>query len=105
MPFIGHKTARIYNGIDFNAPLYSADIVRHSFPKGVHITGTIGELTRNKNQIALIEEGTKKIRKCMSLLSAMVKIVYFEEKDRRIWNWRSGKVNGIPTGQHGIKRI
>ena len=59
MPFIGHKTARIYNGIDFNAPLYSADIVRHSFPKGVHITGTIGELTRNKNQIALIEKARK----------------------------------------------
>jgi glycosyltransferase involved in cell wall biosynthesis len=56
MPFIGRKTVRIYNGIDLNFPLYSADIVRHSFPTGAHITGTIGELTHNKNQIALIEE-------------------------------------------------
>jgi len=56
MPFIKHKTFRIYNGIDLNFSLYSADIIRHSFPKSARITGTIGELTRNKNQIALIEE-------------------------------------------------
>ena len=56
MPFIWHKTIRIYNGIDLNFPLSSADVIRHSFPKGVRITGTIGELTRNKNQIALIEQ-------------------------------------------------
>jgi len=53
---IAHKVIRIYNGIDFHLPLGSADVVRHSFPKGVRITGTIGELTRNKNQIALIEQ-------------------------------------------------
>ncbi len=56
MPFIGHKAIRIYNGIDFNFSLGSGDVIRHSFPKGARITGTIGELTRNKNQIALIEE-------------------------------------------------
>ena len=56
MPFVAHKTIRIYNGIDLTFPLYQADVVRHSFPKGVRITGTIGELTRNKNQIALIEQ-------------------------------------------------
>ncbi len=56
MPFIGHKTIRIYNGIDLNFSLGSADIVRHSFPKGVRITGTIGELNNNKNQIALLEQ-------------------------------------------------
>ena len=56
MPLVGHKTVRIYNGIDLNFPLGSADVVRHSFPKGVHITGTIGELNKNKNQIALIEQ-------------------------------------------------
>ena len=55
MPFVRNKMVRIYNGI---APmrLGSGDVVRHSFPKGAHITGTIGELTKNKNQIALIEE-------------------------------------------------
>ncbi len=56
MPGIEHKTIRIYNGIDFHFLLGSADVVRHSFPKNARITGTVGELTRNKNQIALIEE-------------------------------------------------
>lgn len=55
MPLVGKKTVRIYNGIK---PLTfdSGDVVRHSFPKEVHIVGTIGELTANKNQIALIEQ-------------------------------------------------
>ena len=53
---IAYKTVRIYNGIDFHFPLGSGDVVRHSFPKGVRITGTVGELTKNKNQIALIEQ-------------------------------------------------
>ena len=56
MPGVAHKTVRIYNGIDFHFPLGSGDVVRHSFPKGVRITGTVGELTKNKNQIALIEQ-------------------------------------------------
>lgn len=56
MWFVGHKTVRIYNGIDLHFSLGSADVIRHSFPKGVRITGTVGELTKNKNQIALIEE-------------------------------------------------
>ncbi len=56
MLFVGHKVVRIYNGIDFNFQLGPADVVRHSFPKGTKITGTIGELNKNKNQIALIEQ-------------------------------------------------
>jgi glycosyltransferase involved in cell wall biosynthesis len=56
MPFISHKTIRIYNGIDLHMQFGSADVIRHSFPKGARITGTIGELNRNKNQIALIEQ-------------------------------------------------
>lgn len=55
MPFVGHKAVRIYNGIgtqDFD----SGDVIRQSFPTGAHITGTIGELNKNKNQIALIEQ-------------------------------------------------
>ena len=55
MPFVGNKTTRIYNGIETLA-FGSGDVVRHSFPKGVHITGTIGELTKNKNHGALIEK-------------------------------------------------
>lgn len=56
MPFIAHKTVRIYNGIDLNLKLYSADSIRNSFPAGTRITGTIGELNKNKNQISLIEQ-------------------------------------------------
>ena len=58
MPFVEHKVVRIYNGIDLNFPLHlqSGNYVRDFFPVGVHITGTIGELNKNKNQIVLIEE-------------------------------------------------
>lgn len=55
-PFIKGKMVKIYNGIDSPVPLGSANVIRNSFPKGVRITGTIGQLTRNKNQIALIEQ-------------------------------------------------
>jgi len=49
------RSTLIHNGI---RPMQfgSAEVVRQSFPKGVHITGTIGELTKNKNHIALIEQ-------------------------------------------------
>lgn len=56
MPFVGHKAVRIYNGIDLNMQFGSGEIIRNAFPRGVHITGTVGELTKNKNQIALIEQ-------------------------------------------------
>ena len=55
MPFVGGKATRIYNGI---APMHlgTGEKIRSAFPPGVKITGTIGELTRNKNQIELIEK-------------------------------------------------
>lgn len=56
MPFVGYKTVRIYNGIDLHMQFGSGEKIRTAFPPSAHITGTIGELTRNKNQIALIEE-------------------------------------------------
>lgn len=58
MPFLRRKSVRIYNGI---APMEfgTGERVRSSFPPGTHITGTIGELTHNKNQIALIEQARK----------------------------------------------
>lgn len=56
MPFIGHKTVRIHNGIDFCMRFGSGERIRAAFPPGARITGTIGELTRNKNQIVLVEE-------------------------------------------------
>lgn len=56
MPFCARKMHLIYNGIDLNSSLDSGEKVRSAFPQGVRITGTIGELTHNKNQIALVEE-------------------------------------------------
>jgi glycosyltransferase involved in cell wall biosynthesis len=55
MPFISSKAVLIYNGI---APMSfgTGEKIRNVFPVGVKITGTVGELTHNKNQIALIEE-------------------------------------------------
>lgn len=59
MPLVGHKAVRIYNGIG-RMELGSGAVVRNAFPAGAHITGTVGELTRNKNQTALIEEARRK---------------------------------------------
>ncbi len=55
MPFVSKKIVRIYNGIDLHTQFGSGDKIRAAFPTGAHITGTVGELTTNKNQIALIE--------------------------------------------------
>jgi glycosyltransferase involved in cell wall biosynthesis len=54
MPFVGSKMLRIYNGIDLNMQFGSGEKIRSAFPPGVKITGTIGELNKNKNQEALI---------------------------------------------------
>jgi glycosyltransferase involved in cell wall biosynthesis len=51
----GVCAVRIYNGID-TIEFGSGEKVRSQFPTGVKITGTIGELTKNKNQQTLIEE-------------------------------------------------
>jgi len=56
MPFVGNKVVRIYNGISSPMEFGTGDVIRNAFPSGVRIIGTVGELTHNKNQIALIEE-------------------------------------------------
>lgn len=106
MPFVSKKTIRIYNGI---GPMQfdSADMVRHSFPKGAHITGTIGELTRNKNQIALIEQAKNNPDMCVAIvgdgedrLYLMKKIDKYGLKNRvKImgFHWASGVLRGFDT--------
>ena len=56
MLFVGHKIVRIYNGIKPFDVLGSGEKIRSAFPSGAHIIGTVGELTKNKNQILLIEQ-------------------------------------------------
>ncbi len=58
MPFVGRKTVRIYNGVG-QAPLGDGGQIRKAFPPHVKITGTVGELTKNKNQIALLKKAEK----------------------------------------------
>lgn len=60
MPGIRKKAVRIYNGIDLQMSFGFGTKIRDSFPSGVHITGTIGELNKNKNQQALIEQAREK---------------------------------------------
>ena len=55
MPFAAYKMHLIYNGIDLHAALGSGDVIRRAFPLGVRILGTVGELTANKNHMALVE--------------------------------------------------
>ena len=55
LPFCSGRMHQIYNGIDLQVQFGDGEIIRRAFPAGAHITGTVGELTHNKNQIALIE--------------------------------------------------
>ncbi|MDE2021484.1 MAG: glycosyltransferase [Patescibacteria group bacterium] len=54
--FSRRKMTVIYNGVHMPLQLDARERVRSAFPPGVRITGTVGELTRNKNQTALIEQ-------------------------------------------------
>jgi len=56
MSFCGAKMHLVHNGIDLDLQPDSGERIRSAFPPGVRITGTIGELTHNKNQISLIEQ-------------------------------------------------
>ncbi len=51
----GVRAVRIYNGIGPIA-FSSGEIIRKAFPAGAKITGTVGELTKNKNQQVLVEQ-------------------------------------------------
>jgi glycosyltransferase involved in cell wall biosynthesis len=60
MPVAGRKMVRIYNGIDFRMEFEGGEVIRNAFPPQVSITGTIGELNDNKNQITLVERAREK---------------------------------------------
>ena len=56
MPFCARKVVRIYNGIDLTIQFGSGKVIRDAFPINAIVTGTIGELTKNKNHITLVEQ-------------------------------------------------
>jgi glycosyltransferase involved in cell wall biosynthesis len=56
MLFCASKMHLIYNGITLPMEFVSGEKIRNAFPQGARITGTIGEMIKNKNQITLIEQ-------------------------------------------------
>ena len=80
MPFAAFKMQLIYNGIDLTAPLGSGAVIREAFPEGVKITGTIGELTHNKNQIALIEEARINLEQYVAIVGEGEDRTYLTQK-------------------------
>lgn len=80
MPRVSHKAIRIYNGIDLHMPLGTGEEIRTAFPPGVRITGTIGELTHNKNQIALVEQAKNNPVMYVAIVGEGENRLYLERK-------------------------
>lgn len=80
MPFCGSKIHLIYNGISADLPLGSGSIIRSAFPPGARITGTVGELTKNKNQIALINQTKSDTDMYVAIVGEGEDRAYLEEK-------------------------
>lgn len=79
MPFVAHKAVRIYNGTE-PLRLGSGEKIRSAFPAGTHIVGTIGELNKNKNQIALIEQARSNPRMHVAIVGSGELKEYLQSK-------------------------
>lgn len=79
MPFVNSKAVRIYNGV---APISfgSGEKIRTEFLAGVKITGTVGELTRNKNQISLIEQAKNNPDMHVAIVGGGEDLLYLKRK-------------------------
>lgn len=82
LPFCAEKMHLIHNGIDWHMPFGSGKQIRRAFPEGARITGTIGELNKNKNQIALIEEARRDAALYVAIVGEGEMRPYLEEKIR-----------------------
>ena len=80
MPLVGRKAVRIYNGIDFNTTFGNGRIIRDAFPAHARITGTVGELNNNKNQIALVEEARANPDMYVAIVGEGENRAFLEEK-------------------------
>jgi len=80
LPFCADKMRLIHNGIDLHMSFGSGEQIRAAFPHGVHITGTIGELNRNKNQIELVEEARKNSAMYVAIVGEGELRPYLEKK-------------------------
>jgi glycosyltransferase involved in cell wall biosynthesis len=79
MPWCAQKMHLIHNGIA-DQPLGPGDRIRSAFPPGVRITGTIGELTKNKNQVALIEQARANPNMYVAIVGEGEDRAYLESK-------------------------
>lgn len=82
LPFCAGKMCLVHNGIDWHMRFGSGERIRRAFPAGARIVGTIGELNRNKNQIALIEEARKNAALYVAIVGEGEMRPYLEEKIR-----------------------
>lgn len=83
MPFTSYKLVRIYNGVVPYMELGSGETIRRAFPAGVQITGTIGELNSNKNQISLIEQAGTSPDMYIAIVGEGEKRAQLEEKIKK----------------------
>jgi glycosyltransferase involved in cell wall biosynthesis len=80
MPFVAHKAIRIYNGINLNMHFDSGAHIRNAFPAGARITGTIDELTKNKNHNALVEQAKSDLDLFVAIVGEGEERTRLEEK-------------------------
>ncbi len=66
--FSRRKMTVIHNGVDLPLQLGPGERIRGAFPPGVRITGTVGELTGNKNQISLIGQAKDNPNLCVAIV-------------------------------------
>lgn len=71
----------IYNGIEL-PKLSSASHIRNAFPSGARVIGTIGELNKNKNQIALVEAAKADQRLFIAIVGEGEERAHLEAKIR-----------------------
>ncbi|KKW35783.1 MAG: Glycosyltransferase, YqgM-like protein family [Candidatus Adlerbacteria bacterium GW2011_GWA1_54_10] len=82
MPFVSRKTVRIYNGIGLET-LGTGKMIRSAFPPGAVITGTIGELNKNKNQQVLIEQAKNNSSMFVAIVGEGEERGHLEEKIKK----------------------
>lgn len=103
MPLAGKKAVKIYNGIVLDAPLGSGEIIRTAFPTGAHITGTVGELTKNKNQIWLVEEAENKPDMYVAIVGEGEDRQMLETKIKEYRLWDRVKLFGFMPASEVLK--
>lgn len=102
MPFVGGKAVKIYNGI---APMSfgTGEKIRSAFPAGVKITGTIGELTHNKNQVALIEEAKHHPDMYVAIVGSGEDVAMLDRKIKEYGLHNRVKLFGFVPAQEALK--